>query len=84
MANSGSLAKAAAFGNVTLSWNVTSQDIANKKSVVAFKLTIYRSSSISSSAQKDYSITFNGSVVKSGTNTIGGSGTKTLAGVRSL
>ena len=79
MANSGSLTKSAAFGNVTLSWNVTSQDVYTKKSVVAFKLTIYRSSNISSSAPKDYSITFNDTVVKSGTNTIGGSGTKTLA-----
>lgn len=56
-----------------------SQNVANNTSVVAYNLSIYRPSNISSSASKSYSISINGSTVKSGTTTIGGSGTKVIA-----
>lgn len=79
MASSGSISKSAAFGNVTLSWSVTSQNVYTKKSTISYRLSIYRRSNISSSADKDYWIRFNGVTVNSGTNTIGGNGTKTLA-----
>lgn len=56
-----------------------SQDKANNKSVLAWDLKIYRPYNIQSSASKAYSVTINGTKVKSGTTTIGGSGTKTIA-----
>lgn len=56
-----------------------SQNIANNTSVVAYNLSIYRPSKITSSANKSFSISINGSTVKSGTTTIGGSGTKLIA-----
>lgn len=60
--------------------NVTqqSQSVASNKSVVRWELVIYRPSAISSSASKSWSVTINGTP-KSGTTTIGGSGTKTIA-----
>lgn len=79
MARSGSISKSAGFGNVTLSWTLVSQTASTKQSKISYELTIYRSSNISSTVNKDYSITINGTVVASGTNTIGGSGTKVLA-----
>lgn len=79
MASSGSVVKSAAFGNVTLSWYIVSQNAYNKTSKVSYALTIYRSSSVSSSANKDYSITINDATVAQGVTTIGGSGTKTIA-----
>src|SRR6185437_5234388 len=78
MAKSGSISASAPFGNVTLAWSESSQNITNNTTTIAYTLSIYRSSSISSSASKKYSIVINGSTVASGTNTIGGSGTKTL------
>lgn len=57
----------------------SSYNVANNTSVVAWDLKLYRPSSISSSAQKDFKVIINGSTVKSGTTTIGGSGTKTIA-----
>lgn len=61
--------------------NVTqqSQNIANNTSVVRWELLLYRPSAIYSSAAKSFSITVNGSTVRSGTTTIGGSGTKSIA-----
>ena len=61
--------------------NVTqqSQNIANNTTVVKYELLLYRPSQIISSASKNYSITVNGSTVASGTTTIGGSGTKSIA-----
>lgn len=61
--------------------NVTqqSQSIENNTSVVRWELLIYRPSAIYSSANKAFSVTINGSVVSSGTTTIGGSGTKSIA-----
>lgn len=61
--------------------NVTqqSQSVATNKTMVRYELLIYRPSSISSSASKAYTITINETKVKSGTTTIGGSGTKTIA-----
>lgn len=61
--------------------NVTqqSQNVAANTSVVRYELLIYRPSAIYSSASKSYSITVNGARVKSGTTTIGGSGTKSIA-----
>lgn len=61
--------------------NVTqqSQNIFGNYSVVRWELLVYRPSAIYSSAAKSFSITVNGSTVKSGTTTIGGSGTKSIA-----
>lgn len=61
--------------------NVTqqSQNIANNTSVVRWELLLYRPSAIYSSTAKSFSIVVNGSTVKSGTTTIGGSGTKSIA-----
>lgn len=78
MASNGSVVKSAAFGNVTLSWYTVSQNVYAKTSKISYKLTIYRSSNISSSADKDYSVTINGATVAQGVATIGGSGTKTI------
>lgn len=78
MASSGSISKSASFGNVTLSWYTTSQNVYSKTSVISYKLTIYRYSNISSSAAKSYSVSINNTVVQNGTTTIGGSGTKTI------
>lgn len=78
MAGSGYITKAAAFGNVTLSWYTVSQNVYTKTSVIAYALTIYRSSNIASSAAKAYSISIDGAVVKSGAASIGGSGTMTI------
>lgn len=60
--------------------NVTqqSQSVANNTSTVRWELSIYRPSAIYSSAAKNYSVTVNGTT-KSGTTTIGGSGTKSIA-----
>lgn len=78
MATSGSVRTNTAFGYIQLSWSLVSQDITNNKSTISYALSIYRSSTLSSSASKSYSITINGSTVASGTDTIGGSGTSTL------
>lgn len=61
--------------------NVTqqSQNVATNKTAVRYELLLYRPSKISSSANKAYSIVVNGKTVKSGTTTIGGSGTKSIA-----
>lgn len=78
MATSGSVKTNTAFGYIELSWSLSSQSVANNTSTIAYILSIYRSSNISSSAAKSYSISINGSTVASGTTTIGGSGTKTI------
>ena len=61
--------------------NVTqqSQNVSTNKTTVRYELLLYRPSKISSSANKAYSIVVNGKTVKSGTTTIGGSGTKSIA-----
>lgn len=61
--------------------NVTqqSQNVTANKTTVRYELLLYRPSKISSSANKAYSIVVNGKTVKSGTTTIGGSGTKSIA-----
>ena len=64
---------------VTLTVTQTSQSVANNTSTVNYSLVINRPSAISSNASKSFSITINGSTVKSGTTTIGGSGSKTIA-----
>lgn len=78
MATSGSVKTNTDFGYVQLSWSLSSQNIENNASTVAYTLSIYRSSNISSSASKSYSVNINGSTVASGSTTIGGSGTKTI------
>lgn len=78
MASSGSVVKSAAFGNVTLSWYTLSQNVYTKQSTIAWQLSIYRYSNISSSADKVYSVFINGQVVASGETTIGGKGTKLI------
>lgn len=55
-----------------------SQSVADNNSKVSWALKMYRPYSISSSASKSYSVTVNGRT-ESGSVTIGGSGTKTLA-----
>ena len=78
MATSGSVRTNTAFGYVQLSWSLSSQSIENNTSTIAYTLSIYRSSNISSTASKSYSININGSTVASGSTTIGGTGTKTI------
>ena len=78
MATSGQIQTNTSFGYVHLAWSASSQSIPNNNTTVSYTLSIYRSSSISSSASKAYSIVFNGVTVASGTTTIGGSGTKTI------
>lgn len=78
MATNGQIRTNTAFGYVQLAWSLDSQDIANNTSTIAYTLSINRTSNISSSAAKSYSITINGVKVASGTVTIGGTGTKTL------
>ena len=78
MATSGQIQTNTAFGYVRLAWSESSQNIANNTTTISYTLSIYRSSNISSSASKDYSITINGVKVASGTTTIGGSGTKNI------
>lgn len=60
--------------------NVTqqSQNIETNKTTVRYELLLYRPSKISSSANKAYSVVVNDKTVKSGTTTIGGSGTKSI------
>lgn len=57
----------------------TSYDVASNSSVVSWDLKLYRPYSITSSTAKSYSVTVDGATVSSGTTTIGGSGTKTIA-----
>ena len=78
MATSGQIQTNTTFGYVRLAWSESSQNIANNTTTISYTLSIYRSSNISSSASKDYSITINGVKVASGTTTIGGSGTKNI------
>ena len=56
---------------------VQSQSVENNRSTLAYTFTIERPSSVSSSAQKSYSINI-GSQLITGSTTIGGSGTKTI------
>ena len=63
----------------TLTVTQSSRNTENNYSVISYSLVLYRPYSISSSASKSYSITINGTKVKSGTTTIGGSGNKTIA-----
>lgn len=56
-----------------------SYDAGTNTSVVAWDLKLYRPYNITSSAAKNFSVVINGSTVSSGTTTIGGSGTKTIA-----
>lgn len=56
-----------------------SYDVNSNSSVVAWDLKLYRPYSITSSAAKSYSVVINGATVSSGSTTIGGSGTKTIA-----
>lgn len=78
MATSGQIQTNTAFGYVRLAWSRTAQNITNNTSTISYTLSINRSSNISSTAAKDYSITINGVKVASGTTTIGGSGTKNI------
>lgn len=78
MATSGQIQTNTAFGYVRLAWSQSSQNVENNTTTIAYTLSIYRSSNISSTAAKNYSITINGVKVASGTATIGGSGTKTI------
>lgn len=78
MATSGQIQTNTAFGYVKLEWETSSQNIENNYSILTYTLSIYRSSNISSTVGKSYSITFNGSTVATGSTTINGSGTKTI------
>lgn len=61
--------------------NVTqkSQNVDTNKTVVRWELLLYRPSTIQSSAPKAYSIVIDGVTVKTGTTTIGGRGTLSIA-----
>lgn len=62
-----------------------SHNVSNNTSVVSWNLKLYRPYSISSSTAKNYAVVINGATVSSGTTTIGGSGTKTIAsGTRTI
>ena len=61
----------------TLAVNVTSQDITNNTSTVAFSLSLHRPYAISSSATKYWSVTIDGQTY-SGSGSIGGSGSIVL------
>lgn len=63
----------------TLTVTQSSRNTENNYSTISYSLVLYRPYNISSSASKSYSITINGTKVKSGTTTIGGSGNKTIA-----
>lgn len=78
MATTGQIQTNTDFGYVRLSWAESSQSIENNTTTISYTLSIYRTSSISSTASKAYSITINGVKVASGSTTIGGSGTKTI------
>ena len=78
MATSGQIQTTTSFGYVRLAWSTSSQSVTNNTSTISYTLSIYRSSSISSTASKDYSVKINGITAASGTTTIGGSGTKTI------
>lgn len=56
-----------------------SQSISGNYSNISYSLVLYRPYNINSTVNKNYSIKINGSTVKSGSTTIGGSGTKTIA-----
>lgn len=63
----------------------SSYDVNKNTSVVSWNLKLYRPNNISSSAAKNFSVVINGATVSSGTTTIGGSGTKTIAsGTRTI
>ena len=57
----------------------SSYDVNTNSSIVSWDLKLYRPNAISSSASKSYSVVINGATVASGSTTIGGSGTKTIA-----
>lgn len=78
MATNGQIQTDTAFGYVRLAWSISSQSIDNNTSVVAYTLSIYRSSNISSAATKSYAVVFNGITVASGTTSIDGVGAKTI------
>lgn len=78
MATSGQIQTNTSFGYVRLSWSQSSQNVTNNTTTISYTLSIYRSSSISSSVAKSYSVKINGVTVASGTTSIGGSGTKTI------
>lgn len=56
-----------------------SQSISGNYTILEYSLKLYRPRQIYSSASKSYNIKINGTTVKSGSTTIGGSGTKTIA-----
>ena len=76
MATSGNIKKTTAFGYVQLEWSLSSQDIINNQSTLSYKLTVHRNPGFSDSSAKDYSITFDGTKVASGSISLVGSGTK--------
>ena len=78
MAQSGNVLTTTAFGYVEVSWYVVSQSVENNTSTINYSLNIFRPSEIKSTASKSYWVKINGITVASGTNTIGGSGTKSL------
>ena len=78
MATSGQIQTNTAFGYVRLAWTIQSQSVEKNTSTVAYTLSIYRSSNISSTASKTYTIQFNGATVANGTTIIGGTGAKTI------
>jgi hypothetical protein len=78
MATSGYIQDDMNFGYFRLSWSESSQSVANNTTTISYTLSVYSQYNVSSSAGKSYWIKINGVTVASGTNYIGGSGTRTL------
>ncbi len=76
MAASGTIKKATGFGSVELTWRIDSQDVSTNQSTIYYRLYVNDlSGEISSSTERKYSVTINGTKVASGTATLLGSGT---------
>lgn len=76
---SGSCSASHSYITVTLSWWQTGQSIEGNYTDIGWSLVLNRTYSISSSQAKAYSVSINGSTVASGSTSISGSGSKTIA-----
>ena len=79
MATSGSCQASHSYITSKLSWSQSGQSVAGNYTDINWNLTLSRTYSISSSQNKPYSVTINGVTVASGSTSISGSGTKTVA-----
>ncbi len=80
MATSGYIQNIESFGFVRLSWTVQSQSEATNSTVISYRLIVQRNTGeFSSSAKRAYSVKINGAEVASGSVSLLGSGTATVA-----